>query len=99
MEMKIPSGAGTTHQNCIKEDLGLTVDMETGAVYLSERNIQDLLTLIDITATQGHISQKYIKRLVGKLRFTYLAVLGEVEHLYQIQHDLKKEGKTDPGYR
>ena len=88
---KLESGEG--YRTCIKEDLGWTVDMEVGTVYLSERNLPDLFTFLYLTATQGRIGQKYMDWLFGKLRSTYIAVPGQVDYLYHIQHDLKKVGE------
>ena len=44
-------GAGEGGWNCSKEVLGWILDTEAGTVTLPERNIEELLTLVDISAT------------------------------------------------
>ena len=75
-----------------------TVDVEAGTVYLLERKLQEFLTLADILATQRHMGQNYIERLVSKLRSMHVAVPGAVAHLYHIERALARGGWTGPGY-
>ena len=41
--------------------------MEVGAVTLPDRKLEELLTLVNIPATQRRMGRKYLERLVGKL--------------------------------
>ena len=50
--------------------------------------IKELLTLLEIPATQRQIGQKDIESLAGKLRSIRLAVPGAVACLFQIQRPL-----------
>ena len=84
--------AGEVKRNCVKEVLGQTVDTEVGTVTLPEQNIQKLLTLLAIPATQCHIGQKDIEHLVGKLRSMHLTVTGALAHIYHIQRALAQGG-------
>ena len=61
------------------------VEIKSGTVALPERNIQELLNLMDIPATKRHIVVKYMEHLIGKLCYVNLAVPGEVAHIYHIQ--------------
>ena len=80
--------AGEGGWTCGKEVLGWILDTEAGTVTLSERNLKELLTLVDIPATQLRMDQKDLERLVVKLRSMYLAVPGAVAHLFHIQRAL-----------
>ena len=76
-----------------------TVDVEAGTVYLLERKLQEFLTLVDILATQRHMGQNYLERLVSKLRSMHVAVPGAVAHMYHIERALAQGGGwTGPGY-
>ena len=68
--------------------MGWTLDTEAGAVTLLEKQIQELLTLVDIPATQQRMSWKDLERLVGKLRSVHIAVPGAVAHLFRIKRAL-----------
>ena len=57
--------AGECDWTCVKEALGWTFDTEVGKVGLLERNIWELLTLVDIPVTQRSMGQKDLERLVG----------------------------------
>ena len=59
--------AGEGDWNCVKKVLGRNIDTEAGTVSLPERKLLELLTLVDIPATQRHIGRKELERLVGKL--------------------------------
>ena len=77
--------AGEGDRTCAKEVLGWTLDTEVGTITLPERKTQELITLVDIPATQRRVDQKDLERLVGKLRSMHLAVSGAVAHLFHIQ--------------
>ena len=68
--------------------MGWNIDTEAVPVGLPERNLQEILTLVDIPATQHRIARKDLERLVGKLCSMHLAVPGAVAHLYHIQRAL-----------
>ena len=89
--------AGESNWTHIKDVLGRTIDTEAGIVALIERKIQELWTLVDITAMQRHMERKELERLVGKLCSMHLAVPGAVLHLYRIQRALYQGGWTGPG--
>ena len=74
----------------VKEVLRCILDTEAGTVTLLERNIEKLLTLVDILATQHRMVRKDIERLSGKLRSMHLAVPGAVAHLFHIQRALNQ---------
>ena len=78
--------------NCVKEVLGWILDTESGTVTLPERKLYELLTLVDIPATQRRMGQKDLERLVGKLLSIHLAVPGAVAHLFHIQCALNQGG-------
>ena len=73
---------------CVKEVLGWTVETEAKTVALPERKLWELLTLVDIPATQCHMGQKYLERLVGNRCSINLVVPGAVAHLHHIQRAL-----------
>ena len=50
--------AGEGDWNCVKEVLGRILDTEAGKVTLPERKLEELLTLVDIPATQRRMGQK-----------------------------------------
>ena len=77
---------------CVKEVLGRTIDKEAGTVALPERNMRELLTLVDIMPTQCSMGPKDIERLLWKLRYIHLAVPGAVAHIYHIQRVLAQGG-------
>ena len=54
--------------------------------------LEELLTLVDIPATQRRMGRKDLERLVGKLRYMNLSVPGAVAHLFHIQHVLNQGG-------
>ena len=56
------------------------------------RPSDELLTLVDISATQRRMVQKDLERLVGKPRSMHLAVPGAVAHLFHIQSALNQGG-------
>ena len=56
------------------------------------RNIWELLTLLDILATQRHIDQKELDQLVGNLCSMKLTVPLLAVHLFHIQHALSQGG-------
>ena len=84
--------AGEGDWTCVKEVLGRILDTEAGTVNLAESKLEELLTIVDIPATQRRMGQKYLERLVGKLRSMHLAVPGEVAHLFHIKHALNQGG-------
>ena len=87
---KLLAGEGNwTH---VKEFLGQDLDTEAGKVTLPEKKLQELLTLVDIPATQRRMIQKDLERLVEKLCSIHLAVLGTVVHLFRIQYDMNQGG-------
>ena len=77
---------------CVKEVLGWILDTEAGTVTLPERNLEELLTMVDIPATQCRMGRKDLERLVGKLCSMHLAVTGAVDHLFHIQRALNQGG-------
>ena len=52
---------------CDKKVLGWSIYTEAVTVALPERKLRELLTLVDITASQNRMGQKELYRLVGKL--------------------------------
>ena len=48
----------------VKEVLGWTLDTEAGMVILLEQKLRELLTLVDMLATQRRTGQKYLECLV-----------------------------------
>ena len=84
--------AGEGEWTCVKEVLGWILDTEAEAVNLPDGNIEDLLTLVDISSTQRRMVRKYLEHLVGKLRSMHLAVPGAVAHLSHIQRALNQGG-------
>ena len=77
---------------CVKEVMGWILDTEAGTVILPERKRKELLTLVDIPATQSRTGRKKLECLVGKLRSMHLAVPGAVAHLFHIQGALNQGG-------
>ena len=59
--------AGEGGWTFVKEVLGLILDTEAGTVTLPERNIKELLTVVDIPVTQRRMGWKYLELLIGKL--------------------------------
>ena len=59
--------AGERGWTFVKEVLGLILDTEAGTVTLPERNIKELLTVVDIPVTQRRMGWKYLELLIGKL--------------------------------
>ena len=55
---------------------------------LLEHKLWEILTLVDIPATQSHMVQKELERLVWKIHSMHLAVPGAVAHVYHIQRAL-----------
>ena len=84
--------AGEGGWNCVKEFLMWILDMESGTVTISEKNLKDLLTLADIPANQRRMGRKDLERLVAKLRSMHLAVPGVMANLFHIQHALNQGG-------
>ena len=84
--------AGEEDWTRVKEVLGWILDTESGTVTLPERNIEELLTLVDTIYTQCRMGQKDLERLVGKLFSMNLAVPGAVDHLFHIQRALNQGG-------
>ena len=77
--------AGEGDWTCVKEVLGWILDTEAGTV-------EELLTLVDIPATQRRMVQEDLERLVEKLRSMHLTVPGAVTHLFHIQRTLNQGG-------
>ena len=77
---------------CIKEVLGWNIETEGGSVALLERKLQEILTLVDILATQRRMGQNELERLVGKLCSMHLVLPEAVAHLYHIQRALSQGG-------
>ena len=50
--------AGEGDWTCFKEVLGWTLNTEEGTVTLPERKLEDLLTLVDIPATQRRMAER-----------------------------------------
>ena len=50
--------AGEGGWTCVKEVLGWILDTEAGKVTLAERKLEELLTLMDIPATQRRMVRK-----------------------------------------
>ena len=84
--------AGEGGWTCVKEVLGWILYTEAGTVTLLYRNIEEILTMVDIPATQCKIGRKALARLVGKLHSIYLAVPGAVACLIHIQRALNQSG-------
>ena len=84
--------AGEGDWTCIKEVLGWILDTEAGTVTPPERKLEELLTLVDIPATQRRMVRKDLERLVGKLCSMHLAVPGVVAHLFHVQCALNQVG-------
>ena len=86
--------AGEGVWNCVKDFLGCILDTEAGTVTLPERNLEELLTLVDIPTTQRRMGRNYLERPVRKLCSVHLAVSGAVVHLSHIQSALN-QGRVD----
>ena len=56
--------AGEGEWTCVKEVLGCILDTEAGTVTLPERKTEEILTLVDIPATQRRMGRKDLERLV-----------------------------------
>ena len=54
---------------------------------------QALQFLLSILVSQHRMGQKELERLVGKIRFMYIAVPGAVAHIYHIQRAITQGGK------
>ena len=89
MKKLVPGEGGWT---CVKEVLGWILDTEAGTATLPERKLKELLTLVNILATQRRMRQKDLEHLEGKFLPTHLAVPGEVAHLFHIQRVLNQGG-------
>ena len=76
----------------VKEVLGWILYTDAGTVTLPERKIKELLTLVDIPATQLRMGRKDMERLVGKIQSMHLTVPGAVAPLFHTQCALNKEG-------
>ena len=50
--------AGEGDWTCVKEVLGWILDTESGIATLPEKKLEELLTLVDIPATQRRMVQK-----------------------------------------
>ena len=59
---------GEEERTCFKGFLGWILYTEAETVTLPERKIKELLTLVDIPATQRRMARKDMERLVGKIR-------------------------------
>ena len=68
------------------------MDTEAGTVTLPERKPEELLTLVDIPATQRRMDQKNLERIVRKLRSMHLPVPGAGVHLFHVQCALNQGG-------
>ena len=55
--------AGEGVWTCVKVVLGWILDTYSGTLTLLDRNLEDLLTLVDIPATLRRIVQKYLEGL------------------------------------
>ena len=84
--------AGEGYWTCVKEVLGWILNTEAGTVTLPERKLEELLTPVDIPATQRRMGRKDLEGLVGKFRSMHLAVPGAVAHLFHIQQALDQGG-------
>ena len=84
--------AGEGGWTCVKEVLGWILDTEAGTFTLLERKLEELLTLMDIPATQRKMGRKDLEHLVGKLPSMHPAVPGAVAHLFHIQRALNQGG-------
>ena len=63
----------------------------SGTISLSPKRIADLNTLLDLPPPAQHqMSQRKLKRLIGKLRSMHLAIPGAIYHFYHIQMALAK---------
>ena len=76
----------------MKYVLGWILNTESGTVTLPERKLEELLTLVDISATQRRMGRKDQERLVGKLRSMHIVVPGVVSHLFHVQRALNQRG-------
>ena len=90
--------AGEGGWTCVKEVLGWILDTEAGTVTLPERKLEEILTLVDIPATQGRMGRKDLEHRVCKLCYVRLAVPGVVAYLFHIQRALNQGGWTGRGY-
>ena len=84
--------AGEGDWTCVNEVLGWILDTEARTVTLPERKLEEILTLVDISATQRSMGRKDLERLVGRLRSMHLTVPGAVAHLLHIQRAPNKGG-------
>ena len=84
--------AGEGDWTIVKEFMGYTLDTEVGTVTLPERKLQELLTLVEMPATQRRMVWKDLNRLVGKLCSMHILVPGSVDHMFQIQCALTQGG-------
>ena len=84
--------AGNGDWTCVKDFLGWILDTEAGTVTLPERKLEEILTLVDIPATQRRMGQEDLEFLVGKLCSMHLAVPGAVVHFFHIQSVLNQRG-------
>ena len=84
--------AGEGVWTCVKVVLGWILDTYSGTLTLLDRNLEDLLTLVDIPTTQRRMGKKDLEHLVGKLRSMHLAVPEAVAHLSHIQCALNQRG-------
>ena len=84
--------AGEGYWTCVKEVLGWILDTEAETVTLPKRKLEEVLTLVNILATQRMMVRKDLERLVGKLRSMHFAVPGAVARLFHIQRWLNQGG-------
>ena len=69
---------------CVKEVLGWILDTEAGTVTLTERNLEEVLILVDLPATLSRMGRKGLECLVWKLHSIHITVPEAVAHLFHI---------------
>ena len=79
---------GKGYWECVKEILSCIINTKAGAVALPDCKLQEIWALLDIPISQRRMGRNDMERLVGKLPYMHLAVLGAVAHLYHIYCEL-----------
>ena len=69
----------------VKEILVWVINTHRGNLVLYSKQQLEILSLLAIPTTQHHISVKNMERLISKLCYIHLAVLGAIGHFYAMQ--------------
>ena len=85
---KAQSGEGGW--TCAKKFLEWILDMQAGTVTLTERKLEEILTLVDIPATQRKMGRKDLERRFEKLRSMNLTGPEAMAHFFHIQFALNQ---------